>query len=161
VARIESVTGQGTKVTIYMPVAGESATGPAPSAPRAEAKTVRGASVLVVDDDQGVRTYICEALTSLGYDCLQAGDGSQALDMLSQRKVDLVILDYAMPGLTGAEVAAQALKGRPGLPIIFASGYAESSALEEALGRPAQMLRKPFDTDLLARRVAEALEAQF
>jgi signal transduction histidine kinase len=160
VARIESASGQGAKVTIYMPVAEGALGSPAPAEPKPATMPVKGASVLVVDDDQGVRTYVCEALNSLGYECVEASDGMEALKVLADRHVDLVILDYAMPGLTGAEVATRALKRQPDLPIIFASGYAESSALEAALGHPAEMLRKPFDTDVLASRVAEALEAR-
>jgi CheY-like chemotaxis protein len=65
-----------------------------------------------------------------------------------------MVVDYAMPGMSGADIAAASLALRPGLPIIIASGYAESAALEEALGRPVDLLRKHFDSSALLARVA-------
>ncbi|MBL8771024.1 MAG: response regulator [Phenylobacterium sp.] len=157
-ARLESATGQGATVTMLLPLA--------PDAPRAEGEAavptpeaVAGARILVVDDDDGVRTFVCEALTAMGYRCIAARDGQSGLEQLAEEPVDLLIVDYAMPGMTGAEFAAAALATRPDLPIIFASGYAESEALDAAMGRPTSLLRKPFDSQTLARRVAEALSA--
>jgi CheY-like chemotaxis protein len=71
----------------------------------------------------------------------------------------VVVLDYAMPGMSGAEAAAQMRRLRPGLPIIFASGYADTAAVEAAVGADAVILRKPFNMEELARAVAIAARA--
>jgi CheY-like chemotaxis protein len=154
-ARIESDAATGTTVTVYLPQAGQAAAVQVRS--HDDAPVVAGARILIVDDDEGVRSYVAEALDHLGYACLQAADGPSGLQMLQAEAVDLLILDYAMPGMTGAEVAGAALRQLPDLPILFTSGYAESAALEAAVGRPAQLLRKPFDTETLARRVHEVI----
>ncbi|MFZ5669426.1 MAG: ATP-binding protein [Pseudomonadota bacterium] len=157
VARIDSRPGEGTTVTIYLPRAeadarpsgDEDSPGPAPQ--------VEGARILVIDDDATVRAYVVEALESFGYAPLSAADGAAGLEILGREPVDLLVVDYAMPGMTGAEVAHSALARRPGLPIVFISGYAESDALERAVGHPAHLLRKPFDTGALGHAVYEAL----
>jgi signal transduction histidine kinase/CheY-like chemotaxis protein len=160
VARIDSAAGCGTTVTLYLPKA--AGTRPTGQVKRSASDDVeaKSARILIVDDDAGVRTYVCEILTMRGYECLQAEDGAAGLDFLAREPVDLLIVDYAMPGLSGAEVARAALAARPGLPIIFASGYADSAALEAALGQPAQLLRKPFDSQTLESRVATALAGE-
>jgi len=159
-ARIESTPGQGATVSIYLPLASAEIAGAPQRRLSALAQATHAARILVVDDDHGVLAYVCDALSALGYDCLQASDAAVGLDLARSSEVDLLILDYAMPGMTGAELAAAALETRPDLPILFASGYAESAAIEAALGRPAQLLRKPFETAVLAARVADALAAR-
>ncbi|HRD29038.1 MAG TPA: response regulator, partial [Caulobacter sp.] len=88
-----------------------------------------------------------------------AGDGPTGLRLLSDEPVDLLIVDYAMPVMTGAEVARSALALQPTLPILFVSGYAETEALESAVARPIQLLRKPFDSQTLGQAVRAALDA--
>ena len=95
-------------------------------APRAEQS---GITILVVDDDRGVREFVCEALRNLGYDVTAASDGEEGLAFLEERKLDLAIIDFAMPGLNGAEVASRALALHPDLRILFASGYSDPDAL--------------------------------
>jgi signal transduction histidine kinase/ActR/RegA family two-component response regulator len=161
VARIESGSGVGTTVSLYLPLAasGAAVTGGDALAPiRPGVPRLR---VLVIDDDPGVRSYVCDALASLGYDCIEAADGPSGLALLDQEPVDLLLIDYAMPGMSGADVAVEAQARRPDLPILFASGYAETDALDAALGRPVQMLRKPFDTATLAAGLEEALAGRW
>jgi signal transduction histidine kinase len=159
VARVESSAGRGTTVTIFLPAGGTNE--PGASVPKRPTEAARGVGgrVLIVDDDEGVRAFVCDVLTGLGYACVQAADGPAGLDLLRRESFDLLIVDYAMPGMTGAQVAAIALAEQPTLPIIFASGYAESAALDEAMGRPTELLRKPFDSRTLAEHVANALVA--
>ena len=158
-ARIVSRPGEGAEVTIYLPrrrhddVAATEVLGQStPVSP--------GARVLVVDDDPGVRGYVIELLKGLGYEAIEAEDGLGGLAALEREHVDLLILDYAMPGMTGAEVARVSLARRPDLPIVFVSGYAESSALDAAIGDSARLLRKPFDGAALAAVVYGALSAR-
>lgn len=104
-----------------------------------------------------MRRLICDSLDLLGYEVTEAEDGPRGLAALDDVRPDLMLLDFAMPGMNGAEVATIARRGRPGLPIVFASGYAETDAVQKAVGREAVILRKPFDMNELARVVREAL----
>jgi CheY-like chemotaxis protein len=115
-----------------------------------------GLSVLIVDDEAQVRELTRDSLELLGYRTLTADSGAAALESLSREQPDVVVMDYAMPGLSGAETAAEARRLRPDLPIIFASGYADTAAVEAAVGAAAVILRKPFNMDELARAVATA-----
>jgi signal transduction histidine kinase len=162
IARIDSAAGAGTMVSIILPqCAPGAADRHGETAGEAEGGgSVVAARVLVIDDDAGVRAFICDALTAEGLTCIAVSDGAAGLERLRSEDFDLLIVDYAMPGITGAEVATAALAMRPDLPIIVASGYAESSALETAMGRSVELLRKPFDSTTLLRRVRLSLEAQ-
>lgn len=156
VARIDDAPGGGTTVSIILPLCDAAAS----SSIMAQARCyqdIGAARVLVIDDDDGVRAFICEALTSHGLECVGAADGLSGLERLRSESFDLLIVDYAMPGITGAECATAALALRPELPIIVASGYAESSALEAAMGRSVSLLRKPFDSSTLLERVSLGL----
>ena len=86
-----------------------------------------------------------------------AASGAEALMVLDGMTPDVVLLDYAMPGMNGAEVAERMRKQQPALPIVFASGYADTEAIGRAVGPDAVTLRKPFrQEDLLAALVQEA-----
>jgi CheY-like chemotaxis protein len=154
-ARIASSTGGGTTVTLFLrrstrpaeATPDRSAPQPAP-APRGER------TVLVVDDEAQVRALACETLAMLGYDVLDADSGEAALKILDTTRPDIMLLDYAMPGMSGAELARQARDRWPSLPIVFASGHADTEAVEQALGGQALILRKPFDMESLARALA-------
>jgi signal transduction histidine kinase len=156
--RIESEVGQGTVVTITLrrapAAAGLSAD---PSAESAEIISGNGQTVLVVDDEEGVRTSIADALSSIGYRVVSAGDGAAALRLVMHERPALAILDYAMPGMNGAELASAAKAMRPEMKIVFASGFAESEVLEAIVGPDAAILRKPFTIASLSRLAAQAL----
>jgi signal transduction histidine kinase/CheY-like chemotaxis protein len=159
-ASIDTEAGRGTKVTIRLR-RGEAApqATPAPSSNRtSEEGTGAGRTVLVVDDDDDVRTTIRYGLEVLGYAVEEAADGTSALARLRERKPDLVIVDFAMPGMNGAEVAREARNLHPGLPLLFASGYADTEALHDALGKDAPILRKPFQMSELSAMVSKSLE---
>jgi CheY-like chemotaxis protein len=116
-----------------------------------------GATILVIDDDSDVRAFLADSLQSLGYSVVEAEDGEGGLEVLREKSPDLVLLDYAMPGMNGAEVA-RIVRGRhPDLPIVFVTGYAESEQLEAALGGDAPILRKPFSLAQLASAIEEQL----
>ena len=117
---------------------------------------VRNASILVIDDDPDVRGFITASLDDYGYRVRDAADGTEGLAKFAEERPDLVVLDYAMPGLSGGEVAARILKSVPGQPILFVSGYSESEAIIRAAPH-AQTLAKPFRPDALDAAVREAL----
>jgi signal transduction histidine kinase/ActR/RegA family two-component response regulator len=116
------------------------------------------ATVLVVDDDPDVRRFLATSLETLGYIPIQAEDGYAGLAAIDRSAPDAVILDFAMPGINGAEVARQARAKRPHLPVIFATGYSDTAAIEAAANSDAPVLRKPFRLDELSIALAAALD---
>ena len=122
-------------------------------------------TILVVDDDPQVRATIVRALHALGYRTGEAADGEAALAALrAAEPPSLVILDYVMPGMDGAETARAIAAIDPDLPIIFSTGHAALRALRAAAGEEAAVLEKPFTLDeldiLLRERLAERRRAR-
>jgi DNA-binding response OmpR family regulator len=154
--RIASEAGKGTRVTLWLRCASDGeAVG---EAGQTQAKDIDTAGhVLLIDDDADVRNTIQELLAELGYNVRAAESGKIGLAMLIERQPDLVIVDFAMPEMTGAEVARAIHQRWPALPILFVSGHADTSALETAVGG-APFLRKPFRPSDLAMAVQEAIE---
>lgn len=116
-----------------------------------------GETVLVVDDDEEVRSTISQMLETLGYVPVEAEDGPAALERLADQRPDVVILDFAMPGMNGAELAQEMDRRHPGLPVIFASGFSEVRAVQRAVGLDVPLLHKPFQLAEMAELVAEKL----
>jgi CheY-like chemotaxis protein len=112
--------------------------------------------VLVVDDDDGVRQFIAESLELLGYRVLQANGGEEGLRLLDNEKPKLLIVDYAMTGMTGVDVIKSARRLAPNLPIILATGFADMESVEEVIPLE-KVLRKPFRIEDLDKAVREAL----
>jgi CheY-like chemotaxis protein len=112
--------------------------------------------ILLVDDDGAVREVTCAILRELGYSIVEAGSGAAALELLAQRpSVDLMLVDFAMPGMNGAEVARLARAVRPTLPVLFVTGYADRAALVGI--NDTQIVGKPFANDELAAKIKLAL----
>jgi signal transduction histidine kinase len=159
--RIDSEPGDGATICLTLPAAMPEAV-PEPTlddvAPASAPAPVpeRDHHVLVVDDDALVRRFMTESLRSLGYRVDALDDGAAALEFLKSSSVDLLLVDFAMPGMNGADVARHAQAMHPGLRVLIVSGYADSAALEAALGS-ARQLRKPFDLNELGTAVAEIL----
>jgi CheY-like chemotaxis protein len=114
------------------------------------------ATILLVDDDPAVREVTAAMVEDLGYAVIEASDGAAALDLLAKGvRVDLMLADFAMPGMTGAELAAAVAASRPGLPVLLVTGYADERA-REAVGED-RLVLKPFRTEDLARKMRMAL----
>jgi CheY-like chemotaxis protein len=114
------------------------------------------ATILLVDDGPAVREVTAAMLEDLGYGVIEADNGAAALDLLSKGvRVDLMLADFAMPGMTGTELIQQVAARRPGLPVLLVTGYADERALE-AVGED-RLVLKPFRTEDLARKVRVAL----
>ncbi|HEX8192374.1 MAG TPA: response regulator [Allosphingosinicella sp.] len=157
-ARIESEEGQGTTVTIYLPRTHEHAAEAALAMP--ESPGQGSAKVLVVDDDEGVRTVAAAIVEELGFKVLSAATGKEALRILGEdERIDLLLTDIVMPEMTGVELARQVRAMRPALPILFASGYADVKTFGEEL-ETETVLKKPFRIAEVAARVREVLEAK-
>jgi CheY-like chemotaxis protein len=160
---IESAPGRGTTVKVYLPGAPAAAGGEesAPGQHRDEAGrgAARPASILLVDDDHAVREVTASTLRELGHTVIEASGGPAALAILNRpgQRVDLLVADFAMPGMNGVEVARGAQTARPGLPVLFITGYADLSAL--AGTGEERIVQKPFRDGELERKVARCLAA--
>jgi CheY-like chemotaxis protein len=158
--RIETCLGKGTTVSVYLPRANERLisgtevpTEPIAPCPDAETADSRRAVVLLVDDDSEVRAATAEMLRYVGHNVIEAAGGREALDRLDRESdgVDLMIVDYVMPGMNGLEVARLGRLRRPGLPILFVTGFADTAVLA-AETTSDHILRKPFTVaDLVAK----------
>ncbi|WP_443749913.1 PAS domain S-box protein [Asticcacaulis solisilvae] len=147
--RIESAPGTGTTVRVFLPRAEGEVTDGDTTASDVLAPAPASLSVLVVDDDPDLRHTLTGALDVLGFEPWEAADGPSGLEVLKTRRPDVLLVDFAMPGMNGAEVALAARALYPDLPILFASGYADTAAIERVLGEDATVLRKPFRIDEL------------
>jgi signal transduction histidine kinase/CheY-like chemotaxis protein len=154
--RIESRVGEGTSVKIYLPRAIRSDVALPPESIGVPKRSAKGAVILLVDDDSAVREVTASILRDLGHVVIEVGSGGGALDLLDRNAhIGLVILDFAMPGMNGVEVARQVRTKVPSRPVIFVTGYADTSALGDT--DDTQIVRKPFIGDELADKVQIAL----
>jgi PAS domain S-box-containing protein len=153
--KIESILGRGTTVELYLPrlVTGDGAGDVGLEAPEAPLPQ-RGATLLVVEDDDDVRRYSAGILRQLGYRVIEAGDGQAALRLLeAEPRIDLLFCDVVLPGgLDGHALAEHARKGRPDLKVLLTTGYARSNEEEPGL------IAKPFTHAGLADRIGRLLE---
>jgi PAS domain S-box-containing protein len=154
-ATIDSKLGQGTSVRLYLPRHHGAAVAAQTAIARTADHAVTGETVLVVEDDAVVRGVILEMLAEQGYRTLQAVDGPSGLKILrSGQRVDLLVTDVGLPGMSGRQLADQARETRPGLKVLFITGYAESAAISGGfLQLGMEMITKPFDLDHLAQRI--------
>lgn len=116
--------------------------------------------MLLVEDDELVRAYAVQLLNDLGYQVIEASDGPQAIELLHRHAdVDLLFTDVVMPGgMGGREVAQEAQRLRPGLPVLYTSGYTENAIVHHGRLDPGVLLLvKPYRRADLARRVRQAL----
>ena len=157
-ARIESTPGKGTAVSLLFrrAEANVSEAIPAGEEPVQSVMTPAPMSILVIDDDPDVRGFIVAALEEQGYRVREASDGREGLAELERQMPDLVVLDFIMPGLSGADVARHIRAGNPELPILFVSGYSETDAVKR-IAPDAPVLAKPFRAEALHRAVRGAL----
>ena len=157
--RIDSQVGRGTLVAIWLPRHRGAADGAeAPPAAASAPVAGRGETILVVDDEPSVRMLVVDLLQDLGYAALEAGDGAGGLALLqSDARIDLLITDVGLPGMmNGRQLADAARVGRPGLRVLFITGYAEAALLDNGrVGPGMSVLTKPFSIDAMAARIRE------
>ena len=158
VARIDSEPGKGTAVKLYFRLAGQPADHPGTGEDDDDAghAEVAAERILVIDDDPDVRAFISEALAEQGYSVREAADGKAGLSAFAAEPPDLVVLDFIMPGLSGADVASRILAKQPQQPILFVSGYSETDSIRR-IAPNAPLLTKPFRSEALAKAVRTAL----
>ena len=155
---VDSEVGRGTVVRVYWPVLVQEteqvAELPAPRPAERGRETV-----LVVEDERVVRSLMVRSLTTLGYRCVEAGSAEEALMILEQQLVDIVLTDVVMPGTSGGDLGLILADRYPSLPVLYTSGFADNDVVRRGLldaGRP--FLQKPFAPRELARKVREVLE---
>jgi len=163
VATIESEPGLGTTVRLYLPrhqggaqvleIAGELT-----EAHRASGRQ----AILVVEDDPAVRELVCEILRDLDYEVMEAVDGPSGLAVLnSPARIDLLVTDVGLPGLNGRQLADAARATRPGLKVLFMTGYAEAAARGNGfLDTGMEMITKPFTLESMASRIRSIVAAR-
>jgi len=157
-AFIRSEPDKGTMVEMYFPAAPADAVDASERAPSAVMpQQAEPGHVLVVEDDDEVRRVIVECLGLIGYTVTDAANGTEGLAAIAASKPDVLVVDYAMPDMTGAEVISRAREMVGDLPVILATGYADMAIVERLAGRPA-ILRKPFDINSLGDAVARAMK---
>lgn len=157
-ASIASQPGVGTVVTVYLPRLQDAQLAEQASDAGAAAERERALrTVLLVDDDNGVREVTSIMLEDLGLKVLQAASGQEALEIIrADTPIDILLTDFAMPGMNGAELAQAVRERLPTLPVVFVTGYAELDAFDLD---NAQVLQKPFRERELAERIARAHSA--
>ncbi len=158
-ATIESEVGVGTTVKLYLPRARGSRAAKHPPA-KATAAPVGGKTILVVEDDARVRRVVAKQLRELGYRAIGARDGRDALKVLSRdRRIDLIFTDVVMPGgMSGVYLVHKARERWPKIKVLLTSGYAwDFIALQGALDDELELLRKPYSSEELSRKVRAAL----
>ncbi len=156
---LTSEPGAGTSVEVHIPATEDGPT--RATKPTRAAPAGRGESILIAEDDPAVRRVAERILSTAGYAVTAAGGGAEALEVLddSERDVDLLLSDIVMPGMRGDDLARRAVAMRPGLHVLFMSGYSEEAPpldLGPTAGA-ASFIDKPFDAGTLLERIRELL----
>jgi two-component system, cell cycle sensor histidine kinase and response regulator CckA len=156
---VDSEPGKGATFTLYFPVASAdrttSARVPRPALPRGTE------SVLLVEDEEGVRSLVRKALSRSGYRVLEASDGEQALRVAEEHsgEIDLLLSDVVMPRMSGGELLAKVAVARPRMKVLFMSGYTDDTIIHHGIDRDFAFIQKPVTSDQLMRKIRSVLEA--
>jgi CheY-like chemotaxis protein len=160
--KIYSEAGDGTTIKIYLPryfgaaepVQSASGDGALPTGDGS-------VSVLVVEDEEGVRRYSADALRDLGYRVLEADSGEAALKIIdAEEDIAILFTDVVMPGMNGRKLSEAALERRPALKVLFTTGYTRNAIVHNGMLDPGvNLLSKPFSLNELAKKVAELARA--
>ncbi|MCQ4321522.1 PAS domain-containing protein [Stutzerimonas stutzeri] len=157
--QLRSEPGNGTEVILYLPAHHSLLATGVGVPPLAQAtQAARGEAVLVVEDDPAVRLLVLDALGMLGYRALEAAEASAAVKLLQgDERIDLLVSDVGLPGMNGRQLADIAREHRPGLRVLFMTGYAEQAISSGFLDAGMDIIGKPFAIDDLATRVRSML----
>jgi len=157
---VYSEAGRGATFKVYLPRVDQTAEASTESVQRSSIPRGRE-TLLLVEDSEALRQVTCETLEQYGYTVLPASEGEQALVIAREQKgaIDLLLTDVVMPKLGGADLARQLLALRPGIRVLYMSGYTDGTISHHGvLGAGTMLLTKPFTLDQLARAVREALD---
>jgi PAS domain S-box-containing protein len=160
--QVRSVRGRGSTFTVFLPaVAAAVSELPLPAA-TVPVEAIHDATLLVVEDDESVREFTEEALRSEGWTVLSAADPTDALAIAAResQRIDLLLTDVVLPGMSGGDLALRLCAIRPGLRVLFVSGYADEDVMGRGgLAPGAQLLEKPFTPAQLRDRVYQILQS--
>ncbi len=158
---VDSEIGHGSSFKVYLPLIDEPVHAPETAAPATD--SFRGSeTVLVVEDADALRKLSVTLLEEHGYQVLSATNGAAALELAQQdnRSIDLLLTDVIMPGLGGHALARRMEALRPGLKVLYMSGYTDSSIAQHGvLEEGISLLHKPFTEEELVRKIREVLDA--
>ena len=166
--KIYSEPGEGTTIKLYFPRIGEQSTladwsadqrGPARRAPNVNGTE----TILLVEDDEDVRRFSSEVLSEHGYTVHTAFDGASALRLLdAESAIALLFTDVVLPGgMNGRQLADEAVRRRPGLKVLYATGYTRNAIIHQGrLDAEVELLTKPFTAEAMARKVRQLLDAR-
>lgn len=155
---IESTEGQGTSIILLLRVATSQPRRVVGDDARSDMRTdLSGYTIALVDDDAQVRGTLYDTLTSAGATVEEAAEGGAGIELVRRLRPDLLVVDFAMPGMTGADVVRKVREERPELPVVLVTGFAESAKLDAVTGPQVAVLWKPFEAQELLRKVAGLL----
>jgi CheY-like chemotaxis protein len=158
--KIYSEEGHGTTIKLYLPPGEGMTEETAPTAPEAEKGSE---TILVVEDDNLVRNFVTAQLQGLGYKTIAAPDGRAALSLIDEgAQFDLLFTDVVIPGgMSGRQLAEVVAKRRPGLKVLFTSGYTDNAIVHHGkLDEGVLLLTKPYRRNQLAEMIRTALEGK-
>jgi CheY-like chemotaxis protein len=157
---VYSEVGCGTTLKLYFPSAGGEAQLRTPAAPRATAPS-GSETILVVEDNPSVRNLTCANLARRGYKVLQAGSGTEAMQVVAAHtgRISLLLTDVIMPAMGGRQLADQLTAREPQLKVVYMSGYTDDAVIRHGvLESSAGFLHKPFSSNALLRKVRDAID---
>jgi CheY-like chemotaxis protein len=157
-----SELGKGTTARIYLPVTEVKLETAAAERIAAPAALTGAETILLVEDEARVRKLIAGILTTRGYNVLEATRGEEAIHLARTHEgpVDLALVDVVMPEMSGPDLIRQIEPLRPGMRVLYISGYTEEAMVHHGIPESGAFLRKPFLPDALARKVREVLDAR-
>lgn len=161
--KIYSELLRGTTVQLYLPQAKGNDNAREEEYFSSHAPRARGETVLLAEDDEGVRELAAAFLHDLGYAVLEATNGEQALAIMEERRpIDLLFTDLVMPGgMNGLELSREALRRRPAMKVLFTSGYTENTLVHDGeLADGIQLITKPYTKEALAKQIRRVLEQE-
>ncbi|HUT78678.1 MAG TPA: ATP-binding protein, partial [Polyangia bacterium] len=157
---VHSEPGRGTRFEIHLPRVSDRASGLAAAGTPPPVAT-GNETVLVAEDEPAIRALAARILTGLGYRVLAAGNGDEALAVAKRQKgrIDLLLTDVVMPGISGRQLADRLRAIRPGLRVLFMSGHTDNAIVHHGVLKPGtHLIGKPFEAEQLARRIREVLD---
>jgi len=155
---IESEEGRGTAITLFLRIAAGQPRRIVGDDARSDARIdLSGCTIALVDDDAQVRGSLADTLTSAGAIVREAADGAAGIELVRSTRPDLLVVDFAMPGMTGADVVVQVREAYPDLPVVLVTGFADTAKLNAVADASVAVLWKPFEAQELLRKVAGLL----
>jgi PAS domain S-box-containing protein len=158
---VYSEPGHGTTVKVYLPRVEEALSRPAPPVIKPVSRPCTE-TLLLVENDEGVRNFACAVLTEEGYTVLEASNGEEAIRLSARhdKPIHLLVTDVVLPGINGRVLAERLMSQRPNLRVLYLSGYAENAIVHKGVLDPGTpFLHKPFTADGLAGKVRDLLDA--